>query len=68
MSTPTPDAATVVADVHTLLDTAKADAQAAVAGLGVLSDEARQLVSDGIEVLKQRLHDLVHGTTPPLAG
>lgn len=67
MSTPTPDAATVVADVHKVLDTAKADAQAAIAGLGVLSDEARQLVHDGLEVLKQRVHDLIHGVTPPPA-
>lgn len=68
MSTPTPDAATVVADVRTVLDTAKADAQAAAAGLGVLSDEVQQTIHDGIEVLKQRIHDLIHGVTPPPAG
>lgn len=68
MSTPIPDAAAVVADVHKVLDTAKADAQAAAGDLGVLSDEARQLVHDGIEVLKQRIHDLIHGVTPPPAG
>lgn len=68
MSTPTPDAATVVADVHTVLDTAKADAQAAAAGFGVLSGEVQQTIHDGIEVLKQRVHDLLHGTTPPPAG
>lgn len=68
MSTPTPDTATVVADVHTVLDTAKADAQAAAAGLGVLRDEVQQTIHDGIEVLKQRIHDLLHGATPPPAG
>lgn len=80
MSTPTPEpaptaptAATVVADVHQVLDTAKADAQTAVdgiehAGLGHLVDDAKALVEHAIEDLKERLHDLIHGTTPPAAG
>lgn len=64
--TPIPDAATVVADVHTALDTAKTDVQAAVDAvehidLGHLADEVKQLVHDGIELIKQRVHDLFHG-------
>lgn len=71
--TPAPDAATVVGDVHKVLDTAKTDAQAAIDAvthldLGVLADEAKRLVHDGIELIKQRVHDLLHGgAVPPQA-
>ena len=74
-----PTAATVVADVHQVLDTAKTDAQTAVdgiehAGFGHLVDDAKALVERAFDGLKQELHDLVHGSapaeqpTPPAGG
>lgn len=87
MSTPTPAAptqaaapttpATVVDDVHQVLDTAKQDATATLAAVelhfGDLAGEAKQLVHDTVELLKQKLADLFgHGqaqapeqATPP---
>lgn len=71
-TTPTPDQpvevtpSTVMADVHTVLDTAKNDAQTAVtgiehAGLGHLVDDAKQLVAKAFEDLRERLSALIHG-------
>jgi hypothetical protein len=73
MTTPTPDpapaeptAATVVADVHQVLDTAKQQITEAVAevehlSLGHLAIDARQLVHDALELAKERVTALFHG-------
>jgi hypothetical protein len=66
---PTPDVASVVADVHTVLDTAKADAQAAITavghiGFGALVQDAEKAIHDGIELIKQRVAELFHGAAP----
>jgi hypothetical protein len=69
VSTPEPTAQTVVADVHTALDTAKTDALAAVAavehiGFGTAVDDVKKVISDSIEALKASVHDLLHGAQP----
>lgn len=70
---PTPDAATVIADVHTALDTAKADVQAVVAAVehidfGTVLEDAKKAIHDGIELIKERVAALFHGAQPPTAS
>jgi hypothetical protein len=71
MSTPTPEPTpqTVVDEVHQVLDTAKTAAQAAIAAVehldfGTLAGEAKQVLHDGIELIKQRVSNLFHGAAP----
>jgi len=77
--TPTPDATTVVADVHEVLDAAKTGALEVVTaaeaiGFSTVVEDAKKVIHDSIEALKTSLHDLFHGApaavptqTPPTA-
>lgn len=78
--TPTPDATTVVADVHEVLDAAKTGALEVVAaveaiGVGTVVEDVKKAIHDGIDLIKQRVSELIHGApaapvptqTPPTA-
>lgn len=59
-----------MADVHTVLDTAKNDAQTAVTALehvclGTVLDDAKQVIHDGVELIRERLSALIHGAPAP---
>lgn len=70
MSTPTePSPQTVVDDVHQVLDTAKQQATDAVTAIehldfGALAGEAKQLVHDALQVLKDDIAKLFHRGQP----
>jgi hypothetical protein len=71
MGTPPPTTTTVIDDVHRILDTAKTDATEAIAAakqlnLGDLAAEARQLLHDGLQVIKDDIAKLFgHGPATP---
>lgn len=67
--TPTPDATTVVTDVHEVLDAAKTGALEVVAaveafGVGTVVEDVKKAIHDGIELIKQRVSELLHGAQP----
>lgn len=71
--TPTPDATTVVTDVHEVLDAAKTGALEVVAavehiGFGTVLDDAKKAIHDGIDLIKQRISELLHGAQPPTSA
>jgi hypothetical protein len=63
-----PTTATVVADVHQVLDNAKAQATDAITAIehldfGHLAAEAKQLLHDAVAVLKEDIAKLFHRNT-----